>query len=259
MLGGSWVAAATAWEHLGCPWWQAVSLARSDSVDDARRASEQLRAMGAEATRQAVLRDRHEAGMVVPRGPRPQTRENAAGLTTRELEVLGMMVDGCSNQQIARSLIVTARTVAATESPSTTSVSTTLAVPTADPSPSTSAPLVLATPSASPTSEPWDYAYIAEPPSVTSPDGGSSAGTGSTGDLDCKDFATQEEAQAVLNEDSSDPNGLDADNDGVACEALPRDSSSYSSSSSSSAVEWPAVRANLRAKLETRFDLPLDS
>jgi len=23
--------------------------------------------------------------------------------------------------------------------------------------------------------------------------------------------------------------------------------------------EWPAVRANLRAKLETRFDLPLDS
>ena len=145
------------------------------------------------------------------------------------LAVAALGLSGCAGQT------GTARTVAATESPSTTSVSTTLAVPTADPSPSTSAPLVLATPSASPTSEPWDYAYIAEPPSVTSPDGGSSAGTGSTGDLDCKDFATQEEAQAVLNEDSSDPNGLDADNDGVACEALPRDSSSYSSSSSSSA------------------------
>jgi DNA-binding CsgD family transcriptional regulator len=35
------------------------------------------------------------------------------GLTPRELEVLGMMVDGCSNQQIADRLFVAARTVAA--------------------------------------------------------------------------------------------------------------------------------------------------
>jgi DNA-binding NarL/FixJ family response regulator len=34
-------------------------------------------------------------------------------LTPRELEVLGMMVDGCSNQQIARLLVVASRTVAA--------------------------------------------------------------------------------------------------------------------------------------------------
>ena len=40
-------------------------------------------------------------------------------------------------------------------------------------------------------------------------------------DLDCGNFATQEEAQAVLDADPSDPNGLDADNDGVACEDLP--------------------------------------
>lgn len=38
------------------------------------------------------------------------------------------------------------------------------------------------------------------------------------GDLDCEDFATQQEAQAVFNQDTSDPNGLDADNDGLACE-----------------------------------------
>jgi Excalibur calcium-binding domain len=42
----------------------------------------------------------------------------------------------------------------------------------------------------------------------------------STEDLDCADFATQREAQAVLERDPSDPNGLDADNDGVACEVL---------------------------------------
>lgn len=38
------------------------------------------------------------------------------------------------------------------------------------------------------------------------------------GDLDCEDFATQEEAQAVYDRDPHDPNGLDADDDGEACE-----------------------------------------
>lgn len=38
-------------------------------------------------------------------------------------------------------------------------------------------------------------------------------------DLNCDDFATPEEAQAKLAEDSSDPNNLDADNDLTACES----------------------------------------
>jgi hypothetical protein len=41
------------------------------------------------------------------------------------------------------------------------------------------------------------------------------------GDLDCEDFQTQEEAQAVLLADSSDPNNLDPNGDGVACALLP--------------------------------------
>ncbi len=40
-------------------------------------------------------------------------------------------------------------------------------------------------------------------------------------DLDCADFATQQAAQAVYNQDRSDPNGLDRDDDGIACETLP--------------------------------------
>src|SRR5215207_3666173 len=39
-------------------------------------------------------------------------------------------------------------------------------------------------------------------------------------DLNCSSFATQEEAQAELNRDPSNPNNLDADNDGIACEEL---------------------------------------
>ncbi len=48
------------------------------------------------------------------------------------------------------------------------------------------------------------------------------SGTALAQDLDCDDFATQQEAQAQLEQDRSDPNGLDGnDNDGLACESLP--------------------------------------
>jgi hypothetical protein len=40
-------------------------------------------------------------------------------------------------------------------------------------------------------------------------------------DQNCADFATQAEAQAVLDADRSDPHGLDDDNDDIACETLP--------------------------------------
>ena len=40
-------------------------------------------------------------------------------------------------------------------------------------------------------------------------------------DLDCADFESREQAQAVLDADPSDPFRLDGDNDGAACESLP--------------------------------------
>ena len=43
--------------------------------------------------------------------------------------------------------------------------------------------------------------------------------TPTQGDRDCVDFATQEEAQATFDADPSDPNGLDEDGDGQACES----------------------------------------
>ncbi len=52
--------------------------------------------------------------------------------------------------------------------------------------------------------------------------GGGGDGGGTPDNLNCSDFQFQEEAQEELARDPSDPNGLDADNDGVPCETLPR-------------------------------------
>lgn len=43
--------------------------------------------------------------------------------------------------------------------------------------------------------------------------------------IDCDDFGSQADAQAALRADPSDPDGLDHDRDGIACEenAAPRD------------------------------------
>ncbi|MCU1606446.1 MAG: uncharacterized protein JWP46_2911 [Modestobacter sp.] len=47
------------------------------------------------------------------------------------------------------------------------------------------------------------------------------AGTALAADVDCADFASQAQAQAVLVGDPGDPNGLDANRNGVACENYP--------------------------------------
>jgi hypothetical protein len=47
------------------------------------------------------------------------------------------------------------------------------------------------------------------------------SGTAQARDIDCGDFPYQEDAQAVLAADPTDPNNLDSNHDGVACETRP--------------------------------------
>jgi DNA-binding NarL/FixJ family response regulator len=47
----------------------------------------------------------------VPRRPLPRTRANPAGLTDRQVEVLGLLADGLTNAEIADRLVVSVRTV----------------------------------------------------------------------------------------------------------------------------------------------------
>ena len=66
------------------------------------------RAPAAEALRQQL----RAAGVVrIPRGPRPSTRENPFGLTTRQLEILWLLVDQLTNAQIAARLHLSPKTV----------------------------------------------------------------------------------------------------------------------------------------------------
>lgn len=46
------------------------------------------------------------------------------------------------------------------------------------------------------------------------------AASAQANDQNCADFASQADAQAHLNADPSDPDNLDGDNDGLACEAF---------------------------------------
>lgn len=111
MLDGAWHDAADDWRSLGCPYWTALSLANAPDLDAAREALRIIDALPAPAVRAAVVRDRHEKGLPVPRGPRSTTDATSTGLTARELDVLALLVDGLSDADIASALFLSRKTV----------------------------------------------------------------------------------------------------------------------------------------------------
>jgi DNA-binding CsgD family transcriptional regulator len=104
--------AARVWHDAGCPYQEAVALTECDDADQRLAGLALLDALGAEATARLVRKRLREDGVVrVPRGPATRTRANPAGLTERQVEVLELVAEGCTNAEIARRLVLSVRTV----------------------------------------------------------------------------------------------------------------------------------------------------
>ena len=104
--------AALAWRAIGCPYDEALALADSDDELDLREALTILHGLGASVMAKRVAERLAARGArSVPRGPRPSTRANPAGLSARELEILGLVRHGARNAEIAARLVLSPKTV----------------------------------------------------------------------------------------------------------------------------------------------------
>lgn len=110
LLDGRWREAAAAWQAICCPYESAEALARGDELA-MREALATFDTLGAARRAHALRRVMREAGLYVPVGPRRATRANRAGLTNRQMDVLRLVAEGCTNQEIADRLNLAIKTV----------------------------------------------------------------------------------------------------------------------------------------------------
>lgn len=104
--------AAQRWEALGRPYEQADALADSDDPDDVRAALRILDGVGATAKAHQVRVRLTDLGVrSVPRGPRPSTRANPAGLTERQVDVLELLAADLTYREIADRLHLSVKTI----------------------------------------------------------------------------------------------------------------------------------------------------
>jgi DNA-binding CsgD family transcriptional regulator len=111
-IRGDPLGAAAAWDALGCPFEAARARAGSDDPKALRSAHDAAVRLGARPMAAALARSLRERGVLdLPRGPQATRRDNPAGLTPRELEILPLLEAGFSNTAIGERLHISVRTV----------------------------------------------------------------------------------------------------------------------------------------------------
>ena len=109
---GDHAAAARVWDELGCRLDAALALLDSPDEAELRDALRRLDELGAKATAGLARQKLRLIGArSVPVGPRRATRAHPLGLTPRECEVLDLICERRTNAQIARTLVISAKTV----------------------------------------------------------------------------------------------------------------------------------------------------
>jgi len=111
-LVGQHAAAAMHWERLGCKYDAGLALFDSDRDEHLRDALTRFEALGAHAAAQRTRQKMKDLGhRAVPTGARASTRRHPLGLTRREDEVLLLICEGLTNEEIAERLVLSTRTV----------------------------------------------------------------------------------------------------------------------------------------------------
>jgi ATP/maltotriose-dependent transcriptional regulator MalT len=109
-LAGDWQAAAAGFAH--DPYERALELASSGLVEPTLEALRMLDDLGATTPANLVRQALKRLGVrTIPRGPQASTKAHPAGLTSRQVDVLGLVVEGLTNAEIAKRLVLSVRTV----------------------------------------------------------------------------------------------------------------------------------------------------
>jgi DNA-binding CsgD family transcriptional regulator/tetratricopeptide (TPR) repeat protein len=111
-VAGDHLRAARQWDDLGCPYDAALALLDSDDEALLRDALTRLERLGATAAERVVRQRMRDLGVrSIPSGARATTRAHPAGLTRREREVLELICDGHTNDEISGRLFISTKTV----------------------------------------------------------------------------------------------------------------------------------------------------
>jgi DNA-binding CsgD family transcriptional regulator/tetratricopeptide (TPR) repeat protein len=110
-VAGRWLDAAEVWRELGCPYEQALALARSGEHAALTDSVELFDALGASASAARARSHMRARGWAAPPIVRQDRRRDPAGLTAREAEILSLLSEGLSNAAIGERLVISRRTV----------------------------------------------------------------------------------------------------------------------------------------------------